>query len=176
MDSLSGRRHMLDYAWLRNVRNTFDLFQRGWNNWVVAFGSDTQSRLFSRFGWDFLDSSRLVIALIVGILVMSTAVFLLLPLVLKFRSARQKDPLLRLWHRFTRKLTKAGLVVHPSMGPRELATSAGSQLTESQLFSAQESINRIAELYLLCRYSQQAGKQQELTELISSFRLRPVSH
>jgi transglutaminase-like putative cysteine protease len=175
MDSLDGRRHMLDFAWLRNVRNTFDLFQRGWNNWVVAFSSDKQSRLFSRFGWDFLDSSRLVIVMIVAILVMSTAVFLLLPLVLKFRSARQKDPLLRLWHKFTRKLAKAGLTVTPSMGPRELATSTGSQLVESQLSSAQESIDRITELYLLCRYSQQAGKQEELTELVNSFRIRPVS-
>ena len=170
MDSLSGRRHMLDFAWLRNVRNTFDLFQRGWNNWVVAFGSDMQSRLFSRFGWDFLDSSRLVIVLIVGILVVSTAVFLLLPLVLKFRSARQKDPLLRLWHKFIRKLVKAGLVVPPSMGPRELATSAGGQLEY-----AQESINRITELYMLCRYSQHAAKQDELTALINGFRVRPVS-
>ena len=171
MDSLPQRRHMLDFAWLRNARNTFDLFQRGWNNWVVAFGSDSQSRLFSIFGWDIVSSAKLVIAMIAAIVVIGAIVFMLAPLLLKFRSAQKQDPLLRLWQKFIRKLAKAGFISRPSMGPMELAANAGGQLKHKD-----ESINRIAELYMLCRYSRDAGNQAELAELISSFQPRPVSH
>ncbi len=167
MDSLAGRRYMLDYDWLRNVRNTFDLFQRGWNNWVVTFSSDSQSRLFSIFGWGALDSTRLVMALIVVVLIIGAVIFMLAPVLLKFRSARSQDPLLRLWRKFIRKLAKAGFIAHPSMGPMELATNAGSQLKYNR-----DGIARIAELYMLCRYSRDTGRRAELADLVNSFQVR----
>jgi len=155
---------------LRNARNTFDLIQRSWNNWVVAFGADRQSRLFSIFGWDVLSSAKLVIAMIAVVLVIGSIIFLLAPLILQFRSAQKRDPLLCLWQKFIKKLAKAGVVSQPSMGPMELATQAGSQLEYIS-----DGINRIAELYVLCRYSRDAGSQVELAKLIDSFQPRPVS-
>jgi transglutaminase-like putative cysteine protease len=168
-DSLAGRRHMLDFGWLINVRNTFDLFQRGWNNWVVAFSADSQSRLFSMFGWGFSSTARLVVAMIVIVLIIGAAIFLMAPILLKFRSTRNQDPLLRLWRKFIRKLARAGFVVRPSMGPMELAMNAGSQLEYKR-----DGIYRIARLYMLCRYSQDTGSQTELAQLIDSFRVRPA--
>ncbi len=165
IDSIAQRRHMLDYEWLRNARNSFDLFQRGWNNWVVAFSSERQSRLFSIFGWGILDSAKLVAALVALILVMSAVIFLLAPLLLKFRLARKQDPLLRLWQNFIKKLSKAGFEPQPSMGPMELAAKASGQLSNKG-----DVINRIAELYILCRYSKGAGSQVELADLINSFK------
>jgi len=170
IESLAQRRHMLDFEWLRSAKNSFDLFQRGWNNWVVAFNSDSQSRLFSIFGWDVLDSAKLVIAMIVIVLVISAVIFMLMPLLLKFRSSQKQDPLLRLWQKFIRKLARAGFVSRPSMGPMELATDARGQLKYKD-----DVINRIAELYTLCRYSQNAGNEAELKELIDSFQPRPES-
>ena len=170
IESLAQRRHMLDFEWLRNAKNTFDLFQRGWNNWVVAFNSDRQSRLFSIFGWDVLDSAKLVIAMIVTVLVIGAIIFMLMPLLLKFRSSQKQDPLLRLWQKFIRKLTRAGFVSRPSMGPMELAADARGQLKYTG-----DAINRIAELYTLCRYSQNTGSEAELAELIDGFQPRPVS-
>ena len=167
MDSLDQRRHMLDFDWLRNVRNTFDLFQSGWNNWVVAFGVDSQSRLFSIFGWGFLSSAKLVIAMIVIILIIGAIIFMLAPVLLKFRSAKNQDPLLRVWQKFIRKLAKAGFIARPSMGPMELAVDAGSQLKYRR-----DGIDRIAELYMLCRYSRDTGDQAELVELVDSFQVR----
>ena len=96
VDLLAGRRHVLDFEWLRNAKNTFDLLQRSWNNWVVAFGADRQSRLFSIFGWDVLSSAKLVVAMIAAVLVIGSIIFLLAPLILQFRSAQKQDPLLRL--------------------------------------------------------------------------------
>jgi hypothetical protein len=151
------------------VRNSFDLFQRGWNNWVVAFGSDSQSRLLEIFGWGILNSVKLVIAMIAVIAVISAVIFLLAPMLLKFRSSQKQDPVLRLWRKFIRKLTKAGFISRPSMGPMELAANAGSLLK-----CEDDGINRIAELYTLCRYSREAGSQAELAELINKFQPQPV--
>ncbi len=164
VNSLAQRRHMLDFEWLRNAKNTFDLLQRGWNTWVVAFDAAKQSRLFTGFGWGFFDSAKLVLAMIAAVMVAIAASFLLLPLLLKFQYARNQDPLLRLWQKFYKKLDKAGFTPLPSMGPRELATSACGQLKY-----ADEGINKITELYILCRYSPFDCKQSELAELIKDF-------
>ena len=143
-DSLAGRRHMFDFDWLINVRNTFDLFQRGWNNWVVAFSADSQSRLLSMFGWGFSSTTKLIIAMIVIVLVIAAAIFMLAPILLRFRSTRNQDPM-------------------------ELAMNAGSQLEYRR-----DGIYRIARLYMLCRYSRDAGNQAELAQLIDSFQVRPA--
>ena len=171
VDLLAQRRHMFDFEWLRDARNTLDLVQRSWNNWVVAFGADRQSRLFSIFGWDVLDTTKLVIAMVAIILIISAVIFMLAPLLLKFRAAQKQDPLLRLWQKFIRKLAKAGCASRPSMGPMELAANASGQLKYRS-----DGINRIAELYMLCRYSRDAGSQAELAELINNFQPKPVSN
>jgi len=84
VSSLDQRRYMFDFQWLRNARNTFDLFQRGWNNWVVAFNANRQSRLFSIFGWEILGPTKLVIAMIAIVLAIGAIIFMLAPMVLKF--------------------------------------------------------------------------------------------
>lgn len=170
VSALTERRHIFDFEWLLNTKNTFDLLQRGWNNWVIAFDSRKQSSLFTGLGWGFWDSTKLAIALIAAILVASMAVVLLLPLVMRFRSSRKKDPLLRLWHKFHKKLGKAGFNSSPSMSPRELARQANSQLEYKG-----DGINRIVELYLLCRYSAVTCSQSELAELIDNFHPQQVS-
>ena len=170
IDSLAERRHVLDYEWLRNVRNTFDLFQRTWNNWVVAFGSDSQSRLFSIFGWDNLDSFKLVIVMIATILAIASVILLLAQLLLRFKSVQKKDPLLRLWQKFVRKLDKGGFVSQPSMGPMELAAKACSQLQHKE-----DDILEIAQLFVLCRYSKATCNQAELAALINGFQTSPAT-
>ncbi len=170
VNSLDQRRYMLDFQWLRSARNTFDLFQRGWNNWVVTFGSDRQSRLFSIFGWDMLGPAKLIFAMIAIILVIGAIIFMLAPLLLKFRSSKKSDPFVQLWRKFTRKLDKAGFVSRPSMAAMELAAKAGSQLKYKE-----DVILRIAELYTLCRYSRDSGSLEELADLIKRFQPRSTS-
>jgi transglutaminase-like putative cysteine protease len=169
-DLFAQRRHLLDFEWLKRARNTFDLIQRSWNNWVVSFGADRQSRLFSAFGWDVLSSAKLVIAMIAGVLLVGTVIFLVLPLFLKFHSNRQRDPVLRAWQKFLRKLSRAGYQGLASMGPMELAEAAGSQLECNR-----DGIRRIARKYVLCRYSRDAGNPAELVDLIDHFKVQPAS-
>lgn len=165
MESMDQRRYMFDFQWLRNARNTFDLFQRGWNDWVVAFGADRQSRLLSVFGWDMLGPAKLVIAMIVIIVVVGGIIFMLVPVLLKFRESGSPDPVLRLWKQFIRKLERSGFVARPSMAATELASSASGQLEYER-----DAILKIAELYTRCRYSRDSGGQQELSDLIRNFK------
>jgi len=168
--ALAQRRYLLDFEWFRNARNSFDLVQRAWNNWIVAFDSARQSRLFSGLGWGFFDSAKLVIAMLAAILIIIAISFLLLPLLLKIRFLRKQDPLLRLWRKFNAKLDKAGFPARPSLGPRELASMAGGQLRY-----ADKGINQITELYILCRYSPLGGNESELAKLIKDFHPRQAS-
>jgi len=87
-----------------------------------------------------------------------------MPFLLKVRSAQKQDPLVRLWQKFIRKLEKAGFVSNPSMGPMELAATACGQLDYKG-----DGIDRIAQLYMFCRYSNKIGNQAELAKLISNF-------
>jgi len=56
------------------------------------------------------------------------------------------------------------------MGPLELAANAIGQLNYKG-----EAITRITELYVLCRYSKNTDRQQELLEMVKNFKLQPVS-
>jgi len=167
VNSLDQRRYMFDFQWLRNARNTFDLFQSVWNNWVVTFGADRQSRLLSFLGWDIAGPARLVITLVAVILISGGIIFLLVPLLLKFRSSRKPEPLQRSWKKFLKKLKKAGFEPRPSMAAMELASSANGQLQYNG-----DAIMKIAELYTLCRYSLNGGNETELGELIKRFEPR----
>jgi transglutaminase-like putative cysteine protease len=164
MSSLDERRHLLDFQWLRETKNAFDLLQRGWNQWVIAFDASRQSKMFSQFGWGMWGTTKLVIALIVALLVLSMLVVLIRPWVLKWLFTRRQEPAQRLWLKFRAKLAKAGVDSQASMSPTELANTA-----ESQLKYSGNVINRIVELYLLCRYSAGLGGSQELADLIKRF-------
>lgn len=168
-DLFAQRRHLFDFEWLKSARNTFDLVQRGWNNWVVSFSADRQSRLFSAFGWDVLSSAKLVVAMMAGVLLVGTVIFLLLPAFLKFHSSRQRDPVVKAWQKFLRKLAKAGYRGSLSMGPVELAEAASSQLECNR-----DGIHQIARTYVLCRYSKDAGNPAELADLVDRFKLQPA--
>ena len=166
---LFAQRHMFDFEWLRHTRNAFDLIQRSWNDWVIAFSADRQSRLFSGLGWDMLDAAKLVVALIVGAFLVGGVVFLLVPHLLKYGSRRKRDPVLFAWQKFLRKLARLGYRPPPSMGPMELAAGAAGQLECNT-----DDVGQIAGLYTQCRYAEGGGDAARLTRLVAEFKPRPA--
>lgn len=167
VSSLAERRYFFDFEWLRDTKNAFDLLQRGWNQWVIAFDASRQAKMFSQLGWGLWGAGKLVVALVVVLLLATMCFIWLLPWLLKVFSARQQDPVQRVWLRFRRKLSKADVVAPDSCTPTELAGIANSQLKYSGNI-----INRIAELYLHCRYSASSGDLNELRMMIKQFRPR----
>jgi transglutaminase-like putative cysteine protease len=161
LGALSDPRFMLDYAWLRGLKNGFDIVQQRWNDWVIDFSAHSQARMFSSFGLDRLNPSMLVTILFVVIGLFSA---FLLPYILRVKGPDQKDPLQIVWLKFLKRLKAAGFEALPSSGAIELAQAAAIQLPEES-----RSIYHIADLYNRSRYSPQPPAFPELKDAIKAF-------
>ena len=161
LGALSDPRFMLDYAWLRGLKNGFDIVQQRWNDWVIDFSAHSQAQMFSSFGLDRLNPSMLVTILFVVIGLFSA---FLLPYILRVKGPDRKDPLQIVWLKFLKRLKAAGFEALPSSGAIELAQAAAIQLPEES-----RSIYHIADLYNRSRYSPKPPAFPELKDAIKAF-------
>jgi transglutaminase-like putative cysteine protease len=162
LGALSEPRHLLDYSWLRGMRNSIDIVQQRWNDWVIEYGARQQARLFSPFGLDNASPTMLV-----GLLFLALAVFgvILFPLVLRIRGPARRDPVQKAWHKFLQRLGRAGFAARPSSGPLELAEAAAGKLPGDAT-----AIQRIAGLYTRCRYAPGPPPVPDLRQAVRDFR------
>lgn len=161
LGALGAPRHLFDYSWLRGFRNTSDVIQQRWNDWVIEYGAGRQARLFEPFGLDRMSPVMLVSVLAFVIAVFSVIVF---PIVLRIKGPGSQDPILLAWHRFLRRLEKAGVKSLPSEGAIELAQSASKRLPAESA-----AIHRIADLYTRSRYAPVAPPLAELKQAVHDF-------
>lgn len=161
-DALSDPRHLLDYEWVRSVRNRFDLLNQRWNNWVIEFGAGRQARLFSALGFDHVRPGALVAVLIGIVLVLAV---IIVPLVLRTRGPGRRDPLQRQWEKFLARLKQAGFDAQPSQGAMELASAAAVRLPD-----AAPHIFHIADLYRRYRYAPDRPGIDEIRRAVHEFR------
>ena len=162
LDAVSDPRHMLDFPWLRSLKNGADIIQQRWNDWVIEYGAAQQAKLFSPLGFDRLTPSKLVLLLFLVIAAFSAV---LVPLVLRLKGPAIKDPVRKAWLRFIRRLASTGLDVPPSAGPRETADSAVRHLPGDTT-----AIRQVAALYTRCRYAPGPPPLQELRQAVNDFR------
>ena len=170
VDSLDQRRYLLDFEWLRNARNTFDLFQRGWNNWVVTFGADRQSRLFSIFGWEYLGPAKLVIVHDCHNPDHRCNHFSAGPHVVEIPVITKTGSIAAFMEKVHQKTGKGRVCFAPVNGRDGTRCKCRGSIRIQG-----DAIFRIAELYTLCRYSRDAGNQAELTDLINRFQPSSVA-
>ena len=100
-------------------------------------------------------------------LVLAASGAILLPVILRIRGPSRRDPVQRAWHRFLRRLGKAGYASAPSHGAIETAAAAGMRLPAHS-----RAIRRIAELYVRCRYAPGTPPIGELRQAVREFRPR----
>lgn len=163
LDAFNTRRHALDFAWMRGLRNGFDVFQRHWNDWIIAFNSDRQSQLFNKFGIERISQQQLIIVLIVFFTALS---LLTLPLLWRIRVSGRQDPVKKSWNKFRKRLGKAGILTFPGQSPTELARTAGSQLSQWR-----DEIDRIVSMYIQLRYGLTGPAQTEFRHAVRKFRV-----
>jgi hypothetical protein len=161
LGALSSPRYLLDYAWLRDMRNGFDVIQQRWNDWVIEYGARQQANIFSPLGLDRMTPAMLVVVLFSVIGLFS---IILLPFVLRVRGPGRKDPLQALWQKFLKRLKSAGYDAPPSNGAWELAEAAALHLP-----SFSPAIHHIADLYNRYRYSAAPPPLRELGSAIKEF-------
>jgi hypothetical protein len=144
------------------MRNSIDIVQQRWNDWVIEYGARQQARLFSPFGLENASP-----AMLVSLLFLALAVFgvILFPLVLRIRGPARRDPVQKAWHKFLQRLERAGFAARPSNGPLELAEAAAGKLPGDAL-----SIHHIAGLYTRCRYAPGPPPVPDLRQAVRDFR------
>ena len=143
-----------NFEWLRSLRYNWEALTHQWNLWVLGYNPERQRDLLSLLGMKNPDWMELASTLIfvLGAFVLALFAWML-------RRYVRPDPVQLAWMRFCRKLGAKGVARAPQEGPLDYSERAARQLP-----SAEESIRRIAALYISLRYGA-GGSAQETDEL-----------
>ncbi len=132
--AVAGGAAGLDMLRLDNLGNLTDWMRRSWNDLVLGFDAQRQQALLRPLGLQHLEPAQLLAMFIaLAALAMAAMVWLLA------RGERERDPLLRAWHRLGRRYARLGLgrathepalvwarrvaAAHPASAPDLLALS-----------------------------------------------------
>ena len=140
---------------LTRLGDVSDWLRRGWNDVVLGFNADRQQRLLQSFGIEHLGGSRL--GLLLG-------VFASLALAwmgwLLARGERERDPLLRAWHRLQRRYSRHGL----QREPHEPALSWAERVARARPAVA-ATLLPLSRRFAATRYARDVGDSALLNDL-----------
>ncbi len=145
--------------WQR-MRNTVDMVNYQWAQWVLGYGPERQKLFLQRLGFDSIDWKELTFYLFVllGIIVAAIAV------VIFKKIPKTTEPARKYYDIFCKKMAKAGLARKSYEGPIDYA----QRVSESRQDLKNETQN-ITNLYVLIRYCSDNNKLLQLKAAIKSF-------
>lgn len=97
------------FSGARSLFDAGDWLRRGWNDLVLGFDARRQQHLLRPLGVDRVDDRTLIL-----LLALAVTLGLLWMVWLSRRNERERDPLLRAWHRLSRRYRRFGLERFPS--------------------------------------------------------------
>jgi transglutaminase-like putative cysteine protease len=132
--------------WIIEMRHQWDAVTNSWNQWVLGYTQEQQSRFLSSFGFSNIGWRDMVIALMVATIIVvgvfAVAMFMRLRGVIP-------DPSQQLWLRFCSTMAARGFVRRPSEGPWDF-----SERVVEHMPSMRERVQRIRDLYIELRYGE----------------------
>lgn len=147
-------------AWLQGGQ-AIDWLRRGWNDLVLSFDARRQQQLLRPFGLPDLTPAQLIAALAGAALLALGAMAWALA-----RGERERDPLLRAWHRLGRRYVRLGLGRAPAEPALAWAARVHAQRPDPALLA-------LSRRFVLARY---AGTPADLAALLVDLRRhRPTS-
>jgi protein-glutamine gamma-glutamyltransferase len=148
------------------VFDASDWLRRGWNDFALGFDASRQRQMLRPLGLADIDSERLV-ALFLG----AASLALLWMAWLTARAERERDPVLRAWHRLDARYARLGLARHR----HETATHWAERVSRLLPADAQD-VRELSQRFNNWRYAgQQPGR--EASALIGALhRHRPRRH
>ncbi|MGH8033139.1 MAG: transglutaminaseTgpA domain-containing protein [Luteimonas sp.] len=136
------------FAGLSPVIDMGDFLRRGWNDFVLGFDASRQQRILQPFGIDEIDDNQLV-ALFCAIAGLALAWMLWLTT----RSERERDPLLRAWHRLDARYRRLGL----SRAPHETANNWAARIAAAK---PQSALPALSARFVAWRYAHHRERTQ----------------
>ncbi len=159
-------RRALSLGWLekltRQGNHLWDAVDTVWNEWVLDYSVERQQRLLRRLGFD-TPSPLLMVQLLAGL----SALLLLGYAAYGWRRPR-RDPLLRAYGKFCRKLARVGLVRAAHEGAQDFARRCARQRPDMA-----EDVAHITQHYVRLRYGAPATRQdrQQFARAVAIFRV-----
>lgn len=153
----------LELGWIERarykLRHSLDAVNMAWYNWVTDFGPKRQRELLAAIGFQGAGWLAKLAGLAGGLILLTAAVASL-----TLRVRRPDDPVQRLYHRFCRKLAKAGLARAAHEGALAFSQRIGQERPDLG-----EAVGLITTAYIGLRYGR-GGRAPELTRLRSLIR------
>ncbi len=150
----------LHRPWLRELRQTWEALNNGWNQWVLGYNLERQLRLLTGLSprlaahaWHF----SIAVAL-AGLAVMAGLAWV-------GGRGRIRDPAVRLYDRFTARLSRLGIERKASEGPQSFA----GRLAQARPDLAKAG-SEICALYARARYAQDPAALHALARAVRRFR------
>ena len=153
--SFAGGLINFNQAW-----NLADLVRSSWNDFVLGFNAERQSRMLSRLGIDRVSPERLILILSIAIALSLAAMLWWLS-----RGEREPDPLLRAWHQLSTRYQRFGL----AREPHESARQWSQRIITARPQDA-EAIRSLAEDFNKARYAADDESPAALHELVRRLR------
>ena len=140
--------------WAARARMNWEAVTNKWNQWVLNYTPDRQRETLEQIGMKTPTWQEMVVAMTLGLGLVSLAVALWL-----LRVRREQDPVQRAWLRFCRRLARQGLARAPHEGALDFAERAAATLAQRR--TAPErlgALRAIAEGYTALRYGRKPDK------------------
>jgi hypothetical protein len=133
--------------WVRQLRHGWDAVGNRWNQWVLGYTPERQTRFLASIGLPDVTWQQMVMALTLatGTLLLMFALMMLWRL-----RAHRVEEVQKLWLRFCRAMAARGLPRKPSEGPRDYA----ARISRTWPHLAQR-VEPLSTLYIRMRYGEQ---------------------
>lgn len=145
----------------RQVRNTYEAINNGWNQWVLSYDSKRQRSFLIRFGMQDVNWKGMTLWLVVTTGIM----FALVAFWLFRHAANSGDPVRNLYEKFCSRLAAVGIRRRAFEGPSDFAGRAGQLRRDLQ-----QTIDQITGLYIAVRYGGQMQSLEALRHQVRIFR------
>ena len=156
---------IMDMAWLRPLRQSWDLVNARWNQWVLGYDHARQKRLLERLHPSLASLKGMLWAMLIGggLLILAILLLLFWP-----KRHRPVDAAARHYAQFCARLAKAGIRREPQEGPDDFAQRAMALRPDLT-----PDIDAITRLYIDLRYgTSQPDGLSRLAAHVSKFRPR----
>ncbi len=145
---------------LNAMWNLTDFLRSGWNDFVLGFNAERQTRMFQHLGIARIHPEQLMLLLAVCVLLTVAGMAWWLA-----RGERERDPLLRAWHQLSHRHARLGL----ARQAHESARDWSERIAAAQPHKADE-IRALATAFDMARYRDSALSQNEYRQLLQRLR------